>query len=209
MFFTWNKENPGLFSLAEKICVNTLRKKTFHFAVTSLMAKVYSYLCVVRGNESSVAEVDSEPSAWTRACAALMDVGKNTVKWWQREIPPPHHPTTSPAPTLSHPITTSAFERRRAKPQRDVRTESQGNKNQETGEQKKGRSERIKRDELPVKWVGRASTQSLKCNIGKEKEGEKKGRNQYFRDVATQATANDSKHHEKIWEQGRGKKWKR
>lgn len=30
--------------------------------------------------------------------------------------------------------------------------------------------------------------------------------NQYFCDVATQATANDSKHHEKIWEQGRGKK---
>lgn len=33
--------------------------------------------------------------------------------------------------------------------------------------------------------------------------------NQYFCDVATQATANDSKHHEKIWEQGRGKEWKR
>lgn len=31
-------------------------------------------------------------------------------------------------------------------------------KNQETEEQKKGRNERMKRDELPVKWVGRAST---------------------------------------------------
>ena len=44
------------------------------------MAKVYSYLCVVRGNESSAAEVGSEPSACTRACAALMDVGENTLK---------------------------------------------------------------------------------------------------------------------------------
>lgn len=39
---------------------------------------------------------------------------------------------------------------------------------------------------------------------GKKKRREE--RNQYFHDVATQATANDSKHHEKIWEQGRGKK---
>lgn len=30
--------------------------------------------------------------------------------------------------------------------------------------------------------------------------------NQYFCDGATQAAAIDSKHHEKIWEQGRGKK---
>lgn len=39
---------------------------------------------------------------------------------------------------------------------------------------------------------------------GEEKKtgGEEKG-NQYFSSVTTQATANDSKHHEKIWEQGR------
>ena len=41
---------------------------------------------------------------------------------------------------------------------------------------------------------------------GKKKKKRSEGRNQYFHDVATQATANDSKHHEKIWEQGRGKK---
>lgn len=40
----------------------------------------------------------------------------------------------------------------------------------------------------------------------KKKKRKTQGRNQYFRDVATQATANDSKHHEKIWEQRRGKK---
>lgn len=75
----------------------------------------------------------------------------------------------------------------------------------------------MKQDELPVKWVGHVSTQSLSCNSGKwneveglkKREGGKKRReerNQYFHKVATPATANDSKHHEKIWEQGRGKK---
>lgn len=41
---------------------------------------------------------------------------------------------------------------------------------------------------------------------GLMKKGERKeGGNQYFSGVATQASANDSKHHEKIWEQGRGR----
>lgn len=50
---------------------------------------------------------------------------------------------------------------------------------------------------------------SRDCRRGgrrKKKKKRSEGRNQYFHDVATQATANDSKHHEKIWEQGRGKK---
>lgn len=81
---------PLLSYRREDVCQHSL-KKTFHFTVTSLIAKVYSYLCVVRGNESSVAEVDSKPSAWTEACAALMDVGKNTVKWWWTKTCPPLH----------------------------------------------------------------------------------------------------------------------
>lgn len=40
---------------------------------------------------------------------------------------------------------------------------------------------------------------------GERKKG-RQGRNQYFCNVATPATSNDSKHHEKIWEQGKGKK---
>lgn len=43
--------------------VSTDFEKAFHFVVTPLKAKVYSYLCVVRRNESSVPEVDRELSA--------------------------------------------------------------------------------------------------------------------------------------------------
>lgn len=44
--------NSCAFSV-RAMCQHTL-KKTFHFAVTPLKAKVYSYLCFVRGNELSV-----------------------------------------------------------------------------------------------------------------------------------------------------------
>lgn len=63
-----------VWSLLQKGRYVSMQFYIFHLAVTSLIAKVYSYLCVVSGNESSVAEVDSKPSAWTRASAALMDV---------------------------------------------------------------------------------------------------------------------------------------
>lgn len=85
----------------------------------------------------------------------------------------PHpHPTLPPIPTLSYPITGSALEdSHNMTSEPSLRKKK---KNQETEEQKKrGRnSKRIKQDELPVKWVGRASTQSLRCNTGKKKAAE-------------------------------------
>lgn len=117
--------SPGslLSCRGEDLCQPS-SKTTFHFVATSLMAKVYSYLCVVRGNESSAAEVESEPSACTRACAALMDVGENTVKWWRRETPPPCD-TPYFYSQLRH--SRECFQRQQ-KPQCDVGTESQGEK---------------------------------------------------------------------------------
>ena len=51
-----------------------------------------------------------------------------------------------------------------------------------------------------MKWVGRASASDTTAR----RRGGGLGRNQYFSGAATQATANDSKHHEKILEQGDG-----
>lgn len=81
----------------------------------------------------------------------------------------------------------------------------------------------MKQDGLSVKGAGHVSTNRLRCNRGndKGKEGFKElegleekqqkrrqGRNQYFCNVATPATSNDGKHHEKIWGAGKGKEMK-
>lgn len=87
-----------------------------------------------------------------------MDVGKNTVKGWRRETSPysSTHITESAAEDSEATMSKSSLAERKS-----------GDKRTKT----RGRSERMKREELPVKWVGCASTQELRCNTGKEEEG--------------------------------------
>lgn len=201
----------------EKICVKALWKIS---------------LCSDLGNGKSLqlfvcCQWEWVVSGWGRQRAKCLNtglccsddgcIGKNTVKWWQWESPT----TTShpPTPTLSYPIMESAFEDSEATGWR------QNRENRETGEQKREGAKEW--SGMSCQWSGlvvhqlRASdeTQGRRRREGRgvveevgrveKRKKRREGRNQYFHDVATQATANDSKHHENIWEQGRGKKWKR
>lgn len=182
---------------------------------------------------------------WQRAkClnTAVMDVGKNTVKWLQRD--PSTHQPTHPPPSPPHLILLLLLSAPHYKGKCSQRQQSHislsGGKKKEGGgvdEKKimrpKNKKKRRKNRKRAVKvwkvgWaageVGWSRVKPDARRIHLEEKEEKKrrkgslcvcvcvpmciwwgvgwaggGRNQYFCDVATQATANDSKHHEKIW----------
>lgn len=136
-------------------------------------------MCVVRG------EVDGGEGGWQQAkClnTAVMDVGKNTVKWLQRD--PSTHQPTHPPPSPPHlilssysllpPIRGSALKDSKAhfsvwKKKKEGgggrRKKIMRPKNQKKKKTGKGQRKNKKWDELPVKWDGHAPSPKLEWYI--------------------------------------------
>lgn len=119
----------------------------------------------------------------TRAGAALMDVPKNTVKWRHRDTSILYSPSLPLVPQL-YPIMECAFsERVTSEPRFETKTRE---------DQKKKKKKSV--------WSRLVVPQTCRSTEKREDEGRGWKEINIFFNVATQASANDSKHHEKIWE---------